>query len=229
MGVNIGNKALKDAYIGDKPIKKIYLGDKLLWQKYDAEIEYLESTGTQYIDLGRVLDSSIDVIDLEVMATQRKDVTLGVFGARKDANNKNFSTLISSSNNPANVYMIYINNGTYTTYRVEATSMATNKVVKLHLEKSLKEIYIDNTLDVSSSLVSPNFNTETTATIFSINGSGFEKVSARLYSLRWKQGSTLIMDLIPVRVGQVGYMYDKVSGQLFGNSGTGNFILGNDI
>ena len=36
------------------------------------------------------------------------------------------------------------------------------------------------------------------------------------------------MDLIPVRVGQVGYMYDKVSRQLFGNSGTGNFILGND-
>lgn len=35
MGVNIGNKALKDAYIGDKPIKQIYLGDKLLWQKYE--------------------------------------------------------------------------------------------------------------------------------------------------------------------------------------------------
>lgn len=195
---------------------------------YDSEIEYLESDGTQYIDLGRVLDSSIDIIDLEVMATQRKNITLGVFGARKDANNKNFSTLISSSNNPANVYMIYINNGTYTTYRVIATSMATNKVVKLHLEKSLKEIYIDDILDVSSSLVSPDFNTETTATIFKINGSDFEKVSARLYSLKWKQGSTLIMDLIPVRKGQIGYMYDRVSKQLFGNSGSGNFILGND-
>lgn len=195
-----------------------------------VEVEYLESTGTQYIDLGRVLDSSNDVIDLEVMATQRKDVTLGVFGARKDANNKNFSILISSSNNSAaNVYMIYINNGTYTTYRVEATSMAINKIVKLHLEKSLKEIYIDNILDVSSSLVSPNFSTETTATIFNINGSTFEKVSARLYSLKWKQGTTLIMDLIPVRVGQVGYMYDKISSKLFGNNGTGNFILGRDM
>lgn len=26
----------------------------------------------------------------------------------------------------------------------------------------------------------------------------------------------------------IGYMYDKVSGQLFGNQGTGNFILGAD-
>ena len=37
-----------------------------------------------------------------------------------------------------------------------------------------------------------------------------------------------IMHLIPVRVGDVGYMYDRVSGQLFGNSGTGAFIIGPD-
>ena len=34
-----------------------------------------------------------------------------------------------------------------------------------------------------------------------------------------------ILDLIPVRIGTTGYMYDKVSRKLFGNSGTGNFIL----
>lgn len=34
---------------------------------------------------------------------------------------------------------------------------------------------------------------------------------------------------IPVRVGQVGYMYDKVSEKLFGNQGTGAFILGPDV
>lgn len=44
----------------------------------------------------------------------------------------------------------------------------------------------------------------------------------------WK-GNELLRDYIPVRVGNVGYMYDQVSGQLFGNSGTGDFILGPDI
>jgi hypothetical protein len=39
----------------------------------------------------------------------------------------------------------------------------------------------------------------------------------------------LVRDFIPVRVGNIGYMYDKVSKKLFGNSGQGNFILGNDI
>lgn len=42
------------------------------------------------------------------------------------------------------------------------------------------------------------------------------------------ENDVLILDLIPVRVGQIGYMYDKVSGTLFGNNGTGSFTLGPD-
>jgi hypothetical protein len=35
-------------------------------------------------------------------------------------------------------------------------------------------------------------------------------------------------DFVPVRVGQVGYLYDRVSGTLYGNAGTGNFTVGPD-
>lgn len=42
-------------------------------------------------------------------------------------------------------------------------------------------------------------------------------------------GDILVLDLIPVRKGNVGYMYDRVSGQLFGNQGTGEFVLGKDV
>lgn len=52
--------------------------------------------------------------------------------------------------------------------------------------------------------------------------------SAAVYSAQLIINNTLVRDFIPVRVGQVGYMYDKVSGQLFGNAGTGEFILGPD-
>jgi hypothetical protein len=37
------------------------------------------------------------------------------------------------------------------------------------------------------------------------------------------------MDLLPVRCGTVGYMYDRVSGTLFGNDGTGGFVVGADV
>ena len=37
------------------------------------------------------------------------------------------------------------------------------------------------------------------------------------------------IDIIPVRCGTVGYMYDRVSGHLFANAGTGDFIVGADV
>lgn len=56
----------------------------------------------------------------------------------------------------------------------------------------------------------------------------------RLYWLKiWDSSNALVADFIPVRVGTgenaVGYMYDRVSGKLFGNMGTGAFVLGQDI
>ena len=53
--------------------------------------------------------------------------------------------------------------------------------------------------------------------------------TGKIYNVKISQGSEVVMDLIPVRVGTTGYMYDKISGQLFGNSGSGEFILGQDI
>jgi hypothetical protein len=52
--------------------------------------------------------------------------------------------------------------------------------------------------------------------------SNFSKVRIYRFYIEGK------IDLVPVRIGNVGYMYDKVSGKLFGNAGTGNFILGPD-
>jgi hypothetical protein len=53
-------------------------------------------------------------------------------------------------------------------------------------------------------------------------------VNEKIYRFKMEVNKTLVRDFIPVRVGQVGYMYDKISGQLFSNAGTGNFILGAD-
>lgn len=55
-----------------------------------------------------------------------------------------------------------------------------------------------------------------------------EKSTGRLFGVKIHDNS-ISADLIPVRVGTTGYMYDKISGQLLGNAGTGEFILGPDI
>ena len=53
--------------------------------------------------------------------------------------------------------------------------------------------------------------------------------NARISSVWVKEDDTLVLNLIPVRIGNVGYMYDKISGQFFGNSGSGSFALGPDL
>lgn len=82
--------------------------------------------------------------------------------------------------------------------------------------------YLINGVSKTSTLSNPTFENTNPIVIFS------DKFMGRLYYLKFTKGGTVVCDLIPVRVGQVGYLYDKVSGNLFGNSGTGNFILGPD-
>lgn len=48
----------------------------------------------------------------------------------------------------------------------------------------------------------------------------------RVWYIKIYNGSTLVKDFIPVKKDGVGYFYDRVSGTLFGNSGTNDFIIG---
>ena len=52
---------------------------------------------------------------------------------------------------------------------------------------------------------------------------------ARVASLYLGTASERLFDGIACRYEGAGYLYDRVSGQLFGNVGTGNFIIGPDI
>lgn len=54
-------------------------------------------------------------------------------------------------------------------------------------------------------------------------------IYSRIYSFRMNKGGEAVLNLIPVRIGDEGFMYDRVSGKLFGNSGDGRFIIGPDI
>ena len=65
------------------------------------------------------------------------------------------------------------------------------------------------------------------------NGNLEQLSKAKIYALKFTINSTTLRDFIPVRFTNEngvseGAMYDRVSGQLFGNAGTGAFIIGPD-
>jgi hypothetical protein len=66
------------------------------------------------------------------------------------------------------------------------------------------------TVNLPSLSFTPQYNIR----IFGSSGISAEytKWNGKVYAFKVSQGSTVVMDLIPVRVGQVGYMYDKISG-----------------
>lgn len=67
--------------------------------------------------------------------------------------------------------------------------------------------------------------------IFARNrGSSADYGYIRLWSCKIYEGNTLTMDLVPCRdSNNVGYLYDTVGNQLYGNAGTGSFVVGPDI
>ena len=75
-------------------------------------------------------------------------------------------------------------------------------------------------------------NMRSSSTRSTVNNNGSPRASQsgiRFYWAKIYSGGTLVRDFIPVRKNGVGYLYDKVSGTLFGNAGSGSFTYGNDV
>lgn len=183
-------------------------------KKYGAEIEYLESNGTgQYINTN-IIPTSATTFTVDMSITNTGDVQNGLI------------QYVSGTNQRFHLgkYQGYFQGGIGTVYK-DCTSHNTNRHTFSLIGSGT--IKIDNSSYSCAALGTvtiPIF-------IFGRNTNGMANcfIAGKLYSSKIYNSSELVMDLIPVRVGQVGYLYDKVSDTLFGNSGTGSFTLGPDI
>ena len=174
---------------------------------YDAEVEYLEADGTQWLSTGVTAKNGIDVtIDcLYTYSPSKTKVMVGPSdkgGWWAGSTNGKWGVTAVTANNPSSLVRRIIEvEYTYTT-----------------------RIYIDGVFyqqqGRSGTVANP-------IALFNAYNSSFQS-NARLYSAIIKDGDTVVFDAIPVRVGQTGYLYDKISKALIGNSGTGDFILGPD-
>ena len=217
-------KVLKGLYlfgnphVGNSEVKKMYVGTDKVFPPYDAEIEYLESTGTQYIQLPLSVYKS-SYFEVSGYFIPRNGTTFyGVMGANPY---EQFSCEWYSSTNG---YIMYTSrfggqagNGGWGGYENVVTKffISTEKIFS-----PTTETFIDNvrplTGDINGFRVFGLYRNVALAPI-------------AFCSVKIVVGKKTVYDLIPVRVGTTGYMYDKVSRQLFGNAGTGDFVLGNDV
>ena len=184
---------------------------------YDAEIEYLESTGTQFIDTDYTLLASDSVkVEMKVMQTQAT-TEIKFYFCQMFQSNHRFGAYSNASNKYASVYR--------TQWKASSTSTDTNIHTLIWDDGKL---YRDGTLLVTASSTTTSAPSGT-LTINAIFNDSNSINNCRYYYIKITKNDELIFDFIPVRVGNVGYLYDKVSMKLFGNSGTGSFVLGPDV
>jgi hypothetical protein len=189
-----------------------------------AKIEYLESTGTQYIQLTCSVSAgtyfAVGGVVIPIYTSTQQDYT--VFGANPYAQ---FNSAFYSKNNTTNRI-------TYTSIvggLGAAGGVGGGWSGEIGTEVSFELSTTEKVVNGVHTSISRPLNAAITA--FRIFG-GYQNTNRypiRIKSLYIKKGNDTLYDLMPIRIGQVGYMYDKISKQLFGNSGTGSFTLGPDV
>ena len=178
-------------------------------------VEYLESTGTQYIDTGIYLTNNHSV-EIDYQLTQAIQNRKGLFGGLSIVGGEitsRFGALLS----PSNSYLEAGYGSTNVYYQLGLPD--TNR----HVLKQVKnELYFDGNLvyTFSTSTFTQNFS----APLMNFNFTNYNPASAKYYSSKWWNGNTIIRDYIPaIDENGVGFMFDKVSHTCFLNAGTGVF------
>ena len=186
-----------------------------------TQLEYIESSGTQYINTGVVGKSGLSAIIDFVYLTSGEQWLLGC----KDGTNRIYFNQKDSANKQWVGYGSPITTG-YT------LSLNTRYISETVLETGNQKCLIDGT-QVWSNSSSSSYDTGKNITMFALNNNDSMQsfTSAKLYSCKIYDSSTLVRDFIPAirhSDAQIGLL-DLVHFKFYGNSGTGQFIGGNPI
>lgn len=178
---------------------------------YEEELEYIESTGTQWIDIGTTIDTSTDEIEMYFELTEQANykwffgeydtnARLGL-GSGDGANKRNF--LYKTSTVKINDTDMYQKKHKYT---INASGAFLDDVKRTNFSSfaSTSTLYLFN---------------------LNIDSSSDYRCATRIWSYKQSRNGVLIRDLMPVfDQNDVPCMYDRVTKQFFYNQGSGEFL-----
>ena len=183
-------------------------------------VEYLESTGTQWIDTGVPVYNTTGFLiksDTTINTTMNSAIC-AVFPT--SVNDSRFGIAFGSS----------ISCFTWWNIAVTANlALPSDKTYQCNFKNS-RTISLGNyKFDIIQALNSNG----TTATLFACNRGGGSLLFngyARIGSAQLSDGADIVRDFRPIAIGNTGYMLDLLTGEYeqYGNKGTGDFVIGPD-
>lgn len=229
--ITLGNTEITKAYLGNTEISKMYLGEELVFGgdnptpglPYDAQVEYLESSGTQWIDTG-ITCRSYDGITaaFQVNAAQAGNNAYFFYGEGRNYSSENME-LYTAIDKTKISFLIQGNTDITLDYTQKFNIDVRNKIATFTDD-------LGQTIGIADRSNVNDYTCLYTMAVFATHRANILKGNhIRCFKFQIIQDSVIVIDLIPVRKNGVGYMYDKISGELFGNNGTGSFTYGNDV
>ena len=186
---------------------------------YDAEVEYIESVRPAYIDTGiRYLTTYTVYLDAQFVNPGR-----------------NLDTCLGSSGDAVCTIRVWPGVNQIQSFWYSGFLSVTQDANELY--KRHRYEFGPNGMRFDENQVTtrpPPRDTVESLKLAGYNEGNTERQGAcRFWSFKVSDGNTLLIDLIPVRFTNEqgmseGAMYDRVSGQVFRNAGTGAFTIGPD-
>lgn len=182
-----------------------------------TRVEYIRSTGTQFIDTGfKPNQNSKAIVDVEF--TEFPTTHSAVFGSYDSTNTWWAYYRYSDSQ--------YRASAGGTTQKSIAYSDPTVRT-ELTLQKNA---FIVGEQEIS--ITETNFSIDLNAYLFALNrnSSIYYPSSCKIYSCKIYDNDVLVRDFVPCKLqGNIVGMYDLVTGKFFANNGTGSFVAGSVI
>lgn len=190
-------------------------GESRLPEGY-IELEYIESTGTQYIDTGFMPDSETS-IDIDISILGYTKAGSGVFGSRDASGGPSFVLWVMSNNQ----------------FRSDYGDSGKTKFIAMETIGNFRIKQSQNSIEVNETTLTfdkSDFYVSYSALLFAANSSGKVAngyVIGKVRSFKIYSGEVLKRNYIPCKnsSGDVG-MYDVEGNKFYGNAGTGKFTAG---
>lgn len=193
---------------------------------YDAEVEYLQSDGGQYIDTGVVLVGSSIRLEMDML----RDLSIKQYGCFMGCNESGRGR--TGFNNNGSYYIQFRAYGT-TSQVINWNNWPARSVIGIEVLNGTMKTLVDGVTKETKAVTMSDYTLS--CYLFSIRGvtENDGRFVGKVYGAKILLDGVAAWDAIPVRFtnelgNSEGAMYDKVSGQLFGNRGTGAFVIGPD-
>ena len=189
-------------------------------------VDYLESTGTQYINTGLLSTASSTVDTAFSFASMESGAAnnVGVFGGRNGTTSNTFTFFKIASATPQ--YFRFDYNGQPQV--ATSSDMTWNTSSKYRFQYNGTNCITTNTTTGESTVLtrSPGSTfTQYPIYLFAVNTAGTigQNLSGRIYYYKYSDGTNSV-DMVPaIDENGVGYMIDRVSHTIYDNAGTGAF------